>query len=106
LQKGHWSFDIATEPKAARNSLWQAGQTTSEKLRDSVSHRPSVWAARVERAVEADAVGRLAHADVLAVRAQQRLAAAEVSGAQAAIDRHDDGRLRAVQQIGPVVPLG
>ena len=46
LQNGQWSFDRATEPKAARNSLWQVGQVTSEKLLVSVSHKPSVCAAR------------------------------------------------------------
>ena len=33
MQKGQSSFDSATEPKAARNSLWHAGHTTKEKLK-------------------------------------------------------------------------
>jgi hypothetical protein len=90
-----------------REELAVAGRADDEREALRAGEPQAVGVRRqVEGAVEADAVRRLAHADVLAVRAHERFAAAEVSGAQAAVDRHDDRGLRAVQQVRAVVPLG
>jgi tripartite-type tricarboxylate transporter receptor subunit TctC len=89
-----------------RQELAVAGRAGDEREASRVGEPQAVRVrGQIEGAVEADAVRRLADADVVAVGADESFTRREVGVAQTAVQGHDDRGLGAVEQVGAVVPL-
>ena len=89
-----------------RQELAVAGRAGDEREAPRVGEPQAVRVrGQIEGAVEADAVRRLADADVVAVGTDERFTRREVGVAQTAVQGHDDRGLGAVEQVGAVVPL-